>query len=29
MSVILKPSKIKYKDPDSEQYVGINALNIL
>ena len=27
MSVILKPTKVKYKDPDSKQYVGINAIS--
>lgn len=28
MSVKLKPSKIKFKDPISNQYIGINSLDI-
>ena len=28
MSVTLKPTKIKYKDPNSQRYIGINSLNI-
>ena len=27
MSVILKPTKVKYRDPDSKQYIGINAIS--